>query len=81
MNLEDRQAMRMLFANEGFDAVVNLAAQAGVRDSITSPYAHVGSNSHGFINVLGGGRHDGVRALVYARSGRVYGVCADILFS
>ena len=57
MNLEDRQAMRMLFANEGFDAVIHLAAQAGVRYSIANPYAYVESNLDGFINVLEGCRH------------------------
>ena len=74
MNLEDRQAMRMLFANEGFDAVVNLAAQAGVRYSITNPYAYVESNLDGFINVLEGCRHHQVSHLVYASSSSVYGL-------
>ena len=54
MNLEDKQAMRMLFANEHFDKVVNLAAQAGVRYSIENPYAYVESNLDGFLNVLEG---------------------------
>ena len=66
MNLEDRQAMRMLFANEGFDAVIHLAAQAGVRYSIANPYAYVESNLDGFINVLEGCRHHKVWRLVYA---------------
>ena len=57
MNLEDKQAMRMLFANEHFDKVVNLAAQAGVRYSIENPYAYVESNIDGFLNVLEGCRH------------------------
>lgn len=52
MNLEDTQAMRMLFANGGFDTVVNLAAQAGVRYSITNPHAYIESNIDGFINIL-----------------------------
>lgn len=81
MNLEDRQAMRMLFANEGFDAVVNLAAQAGVRYSITNPYAYVESNLDGFINVLEGCRHHQVGHLVYASSSSVYGLNADVPFS
>ena len=54
INLEDKQAMRMLFANESFDKVVNLAAQAGVRYSIENPYAYVESNIDGFLNVLNG---------------------------
>ena len=57
MNLEDKQAMQMLFANEHFDKVVNLAAQAGVRYSIENPYAYVESNVDGFLNVLEGCRH------------------------
>ena len=81
MNLEDRQAMRMLFANEGFDAVVNLAAQAGVRYSITNPYAYVESNLDGFINVLEGCRYHQVSHLVYASSSSVYGLNADVPFS
>ena len=52
MNLEDKQAMQMLFANERFDKVVNLAAQAGVRYSIENPYAYVESNIDGFLNQL-----------------------------
>lgn len=47
----------MLFANESFDKVVNLAAQAGVRYSIENPYAYVESNIDGFLNVLEGCRH------------------------
>lgn len=81
MNLEDRQAMRMLFANEGFDAVVNLAAQAGVRYSITNPYAYVESNLDGFINVLEGCRHHGIKHLVYASSSSVYGLNGRVPFS
>ena len=61
MNLEDIQAMRMLFANEEFDAVVHLGAQAGVRYSITNPHAYIESNIDGFINVLEGCRHHGVK--------------------
>ena len=73
--------MRMLFANEGFDAVVNLAAQAGVRYSITNPYAYVESNLDGFINVLEGCRYHQVSHLVYASSSSVYGLNADVPFS
>lgn len=54
MNLEDKEAMKMLFANGDFDAVVNLGAQAGVRYSITNPQAYIESNIDGFINVLEG---------------------------
>ena len=81
MNLEDRQVMQMLFANEKFDRVCNLAAQAGVRYSITNPYAYVESNIDGFVNVLEGCRHYGVEHLVYASSSSVYGLNANVPFS
>jgi UDP-glucuronate 4-epimerase len=81
MNLEDRQAMQMLFANEQFDVVVNLGAQAGVRYSIENPYAYVESNIDGFLNVLEGCRHHGVKHLVYASSSSVYGLNGKVPFS
>lgn len=81
MNLEDRQVMQMLFANEGFDKVMNLAAQAGVRYSIENPYAYVESNVDGFLNVLEGCRHNGVKHLVYASSSSVYGLNGKVPFS
>lgn len=81
MNLEDSQAMAMLFANEGFDMVVNLGAQAGVRYSITNPTAYIESNIDGFINVLEGCRHNGVKHLVYASSSSVYGLNGKTPFS
>lgn len=81
MNLEDRQAMQMLFANEGFDKVMNLAAQAGVRYSIENPYAYVESNVDGFLNVLEGCRHNSVKHLVYASSSSVYGLNGKVPFS
>lgn len=81
MNLEDKQAMRMLFANGCFDAVINLGAQAGVRYSITNPDAYIESNIDGFINVLEGCRHNGVKHLVYASSSSVYGLNGKVPFS
>lgn len=81
MNLEDRQAMQMLFANEGFDAVINLAAQVGARHSVTNPYAYVESNLNGFINVLEECRRHKVKHLVYASSSSVYGLNANVPFS
>ena len=73
MNLEDTQAMQMLFANGNFDLVVNLGAQAGVRYSITNPQAYIESNIDGFINILEGCRHNKVKHLVYASSSSEYG--------
>lgn len=81
MNLEDKQAMQMLFANGGFDVVVNLGAQAGVRYSITNPDAYIESNVDGFINVLEGCRHNKVKHLVYASSSSVYGLNGKVPFS
>lgn len=71
----------MLFANESFDKVVNLAAQAGVRYSIENPYAYVESNIDGFLNVLEGCRHYKVKHLVYASSSSVYGLNGKVPFS
>lgn len=81
MNLEDKQAMQMLFANGHFDKVVNLAAQAGVRYSIENPYAYVESNVDGFLNILEGCRHYEVKHLIYASSSSVYGLNGKVLFS
>jgi UDP-glucuronate 4-epimerase len=81
MNLEDKQAMQMLFANGDFDAVINLGAQAGVRYSITNPDAYIESNIDGFINVLEGCRHNNVKHLVYASSSSVYGLNGKVPFS
>lgn len=81
MNLEDKQAMQMLFANGHFDKVVNLAAQAGVRYSIENPYAYVESNVDGFLNILEGCRFNGIEHLVYASSSSVYGLNGKVPFS
>lgn len=81
MNLEDTEAMKMLFANGSFDAVVNLGAQAGVRYSITNPLAYIGSNVDGFINILEGCRDNSVGHLVYASSSSVYGLNGKVPFS
>lgn len=81
MNLEDTKAMAMLFANEEFDAVINLGAQAGVRYSITNPHAYIESNVDGFINILEGCRNNKVKHLVYASSSSVYGLNGQVPFS
>lgn len=81
MNLEDKQAMQMLFANGGFDTVINLGAQAGVRYSITNPHAYIESNIDGFINILEGCRHNHIKHLVYASSSSVYGMNGKVPFS
>ncbi|OGT20569.1 MAG: capsular biosynthesis protein CpsI [Gammaproteobacteria bacterium RBG_16_57_12] len=81
MDLQDRKAMEQLFAREGFDKVVNLAAQAGVRYSLINPHAYVDSNIVGFTNVLEGCRHNQVKHLVYASSSSVYGANTEMPFS
>ena len=81
MNIEDKQAMQMLFANGGFDYVCNFAAQAGVRYSIENPYTYVESNIDGFLNILEGCRHSRVKHLVYASSSSVYGLNGKVPFS
>jgi UDP-glucuronate 4-epimerase len=73
MDIADRSAMAALFANSAFDRVIHLAAQAGVRYSLTHPAAYVDSNLVGFANVLEGCRQHGVEHLVYASSSSVYG--------
>lgn len=79
--LENRDAIMQLFKEEQFDKVVNLAAQAGVRYSITNPYAYVDSNLIGFVNILEGCRHTNVKHLVYASSSSVYGMNSKVPFS
>jgi UDP-glucuronate 4-epimerase len=73
MNLEDREEIAKVFKATNFDAVVNLAAQAGVRYSIENPLAYIDSNLLGFANILEGCRHNQVGHLVYASSSSVYG--------
>jgi len=81
LNLEDREALHQLFAQEKFDAVVNLAAQAGVRYSLINPQAYLDSNITGFLNILEGCRHHGVKHLAYASSSSVYGLNEKMPFS
>ncbi|OGT97907.1 MAG: capsular biosynthesis protein CpsI [Geobacteraceae bacterium GWC2_48_7] len=80
-SLEDREVVEKLFAEEKFDKVVNLAAQAGVRYSLKNPHAYISSNIVGFMNILEGCRHNGVKHLVYASSSSVYGANTAMPFS
>ena len=80
-SIADRTAMAELFARERPDAVVNLAAQAGVRYSLENPHAYIDANLVGFINILEGCRHHGVGHLVYASSSSVYGANRTLPFS
>ena len=81
MGVADREGMARLFAEERFDRVVHLAAQAGVRHSLENPHAYVDANLVGFMNVLEGCRHTGVAHLVYASSSSVYGGNVKMPFS
>jgi UDP-glucuronate 4-epimerase len=81
LDLSEREGMARLFAEGGFERVVHLAAQAGVRYSLTNPHAYVESNLLGFMNVLEGCRHHGVEHLVYASSSSVYGANTRMPFS
>lgn len=73
-NLEDSQTINKLFKTENFDAVCNLAAQAGVRYSIENPHAYIQSNVVGFMNILEACRNYDVKNLSYASSSSVYGL-------
>ena len=81
LDLADRDGIAKLFADTRPQVVVNLAAQAGVRYSLTNPHAYVDSNITGFLNILEGCRHHGVRHLVYASSSSVYGANTKMPFS
>jgi len=76
LDIADRQAMATLFSTRRFEAVMHLAAQAGVRYSIEHPYPYVDSNLSGFAHVLEGCRRSDVRHLVFASSSSVYGASA-----
>lgn len=81
LELADRERMPKLFESEQFDIVINLAAQAGVRYSLENPHAYVDANIVGFVNVLEGCRHTGVKHLTYASSSSVYGGNTTMPFS
>ncbi|APG27045.1 capsular biosynthesis protein CpsI [Syntrophotalea acetylenivorans] len=81
LDLADREGIAALFAEQRFDRVVNLAAQAGVRYSLINPHAYVDSNLTGFVNILEGCRHNEVEHLVYASSSSVYGANTSMPFS
>ena len=81
LDLTDREALEDLFGSIDFDVVVNLAAQAGVRYSLTHPHAYVDSNLVGFVNILECCRHHKVKHLVFASSSSVYGANTNMPFS
>jgi UDP-glucuronate 4-epimerase len=79
--LEQREIMEELFRSELYDCVVHLGAQAGVRYSLQNPHAYIDSNIVGFLNILEGCRHNGIKHLVYASSSSVYGANSRVPFS
>lgn len=81
LDICDKASLDQLFADEKFDIVINLAAQAGVRYSIEQPYKYIDSNLIGFINILEACRHFPVKHLIYASSSSVYGNNSNIPFS
>lgn len=81
LDLTDKEELNHLFAKEQFDVVCNLAAQAGVRYSLTNPQAYLDSNIQGFLNILECSRHHKIKHLVYASSSSVYGLNKNMPFS
>ena len=81
VSLEDKEEVKKVFEIEKPEYVVNLAAQAGVRYSLTNPHAYTSSNIEGFLNILEGCRHNGVKHLIYASSSSVYGANKNMPFS
>ncbi len=81
LDLADREAMAALFARHGFERVIHLGAQAGVRYSIDNPFAYADSNLTGMLTVLEGCRHHGIQHLIYASSSSVYGMGDQMPYS
>ncbi|MGV1219861.1 NAD-dependent epimerase, partial [Klebsiella pneumoniae] len=81
IDLADRDGVAQLFANEKFNRVIHLAAQAGVRYSLENPFAYADSNLIGYLNILEGCRHNQVEHLLYASSSSVYGLNRKMPFS
>jgi UDP-glucuronate 4-epimerase len=81
LDLADRAGMAALFSKHGFEHVVHLAAQAGVRHSLVDPFAYIDSNLTGFTTILEGCRHNGCKHLLYASSSSVYGSNTHMPFS
>ena len=81
MDIRDKELVESLFEENDFDAVINLAAQAGVRYSIENPLAYVDTNIVGFANILESCRHNQLKHLIYASSSSVYGSNSKVPFS
>lgn len=81
LDIADLASVEQLFRDQGFDRVVHLAAQAGVRYSLLNPHAYVQSNLVGFVNLLEACRHNAVEHFLYASSSSVYGANETMPFS
>jgi len=81
VDMSDMAALQSLFVDGGFDGVVHLAAQPGVRYSLQNPHAYVNSNLTGFVNLLEACRHAEIKHLVFASSSSVYGGNTRLPFS
>ena len=81
LDIADREGMEALFTAERFPRIIHLAAQAGVRYSVSHPHAYVNSNVTGFLHVLEGARHHGAEHLTYASTSSVYGLNTAMPFS
>lgn len=81
VNLEDSEAINSLFSSEEFELVIHLAAQAGVRYSISNPASYIKSNVDGFLNIIEGCRQYKIKHLVYASSSSVYGLNGKVPFT
>jgi UDP-glucuronate 4-epimerase len=81
VDIANKKEIDKRFENSRYDAVVNLAAQAGVRHSIKNPYTYLESNIQGFLNILEASRHHSVKHLIYASSSSVYGANKKMPFS
>lgn len=81
VDLTDHNNLHSLFKENNFQAVINLAAQAGVRYSLSNPHAYLESNLHGFLNILEMCRHNKISHLIYASSSSVYGANKTMPFS
>src|SRR5688572_8395162 len=80
-DLSNAQGLQRIFQENDFYAVINLAAQAGVRYSLINPHAYLESNLHGFLNILEASRHNKISHLIYASSSSVYGANKRMPFS
>ena len=81
LDISDRESVEQLFARERFPRVIHLAAQAGVRYSVTHPHSYISSNVVGFLHVIEGCRHHGAEHLTYASTSSVYGLDTCMPFS